>query len=125
MNPTPSLAKHDNNFDFLRIVAAYMVLVSHQFPLTGRPEPQIPLFPYETFGSLGVLIFFSISGFLVAESWQRDSNVIRFAMRRMLRIWPGLAVAVTLTACALGPLMTSLPIGRYFADPTPHIILRS
>ena len=30
-----------NNFDFLRILAAFLVLVSHQFSLNGLPEPSI------------------------------------------------------------------------------------
>ena len=79
-----------------------MVLCSHQSPLTGRVEWTIP--QYHSLGGIGLLIFFSISGFLVAESWQRDPHILRFALRRMLRIWPGLAVAVALTVCVLGPL---------------------
>ena len=119
MNSAVNAVRHHNHFDFLRIVAAYMVLCSHQFPLTGRIEWVIP--QYQSLGGIGLLIFFSISGFLVAESWQRDPHVIRFALRRMLRVWPGLAVAVALAACVLGPLMTTLPLGQYFANPiTAH-----
>ena len=104
-----------NNFDLLRIVAAFLVLISHQMPLTGRVEWVIPT--YQSLGGIGLLIFFTMSGFLVCESWQRDPNVLRFGVRRLLRIWPGLAVAVVLTACVLGPLMSSLSPTAYFADP--------
>ena len=101
---TPKAAGGDgrekvNNFDALRLAGALLVLVSHQFALAGRPEP----FAFATTGgTLGVLIFFSISGFLVASSWKRDPHVGRFAMRRALRIWPGLVAVVVLTA---GPFL--------------------
>ncbi len=44
----------DNNFDFLRLAAAMAVLLSHQFALSGQPEP---LFLYSSWGGLGVLVF--------------------------------------------------------------------
>jgi len=59
-----------NNFDFWRVLAALMVLFSHQFALLGMPEPQIV--PSVSPGGLGVCIFFAISGFLVTQSWDRD-----------------------------------------------------
>lgn len=104
-----------NNFDFVRIVAALCVLVSHQYALNGLPEPA--LFNVESLGGLGVLIFFSISGYLVAQSWQADPHLLRFAARRLLRIWPGFAVAVVLCAVVLGPIVSSLGWVDYFRHP--------
>lgn len=89
-----------------------MVLVSHQFAITGRPEP-LPIGPH-SFGSLGVLIFFAISGYLVASSWERDPSPFRFAARRFLRIWPGLAVCVLLLSF-LVTLSSSDDTTRYSA----------
>lgn len=83
-----------NNFDGLRLIAAMMVLVSHQFVLSGYPEPRaVGAF---TFGTMGVLIFFSLSGYLIAASWQRDPRLLPFAKKRLLRIWPALAITVLL-----------------------------
>lgn len=104
-----------NNFDFLRITAALLVLVSHQFALTGRPEPGIGSF--HSIGGLGVLIFFSISGYLVAQSWERDPAPGRFLARRVLRIWPGLLCVTALAALVLGPIVSTQPPQQYFADP--------
>jgi peptidoglycan/LPS O-acetylase OafA/YrhL len=87
---------HRNNFDGMRLVGALMVLLSHQFALSGRAEPHVV--GKVSFGALGVLIFFSISGYLVALSWNNDPDVRRFALRRLLRIWPGLAAVVLITA---------------------------
>ncbi len=36
-----NLNSSTNNFDFLRLLAAYFVLISHQFALSGLPEPGI------------------------------------------------------------------------------------
>jgi peptidoglycan/LPS O-acetylase OafA/YrhL len=81
----------NNNFDGLRLFAAFLVLLSHQFAIVGQPEPS---FLGANLGAIGVLIFFSISGFLVAASWRSDPSVVRYVARRALRIWPAMAVSV-------------------------------
>jgi peptidoglycan/LPS O-acetylase OafA/YrhL len=43
--------------------------------------------------------------------------VWRFAVKRLLRIWPGLAVAILLTALVLGPAVSTLTVREYFEDP--------
>lgn len=100
-----------NNFDFLRVTAAFAVLISHQFVLSGRPEP---VTAFGSWGGVGVLVFFAISGFLVAGSWHADPHIGRFAARRLLRIWPALVCAVLLTVFVLGPLVTTLPLKNYW-----------
>lgn len=94
-----------SNFDGLRLIGALMVLFSHQFPLTGRPELILPVIV--SFGHAGVLLFFVISGNLVAQSWLRDPNVARFAMRRVLRLWPALALVTLFGTVLLLPLAAS------------------
>ena len=104
-----------NNFDVLRLIAASMVLVSHCFPLTGRPEPFASV-AGQTLGELGVSIFFAISGFLIAKSWLADPSPFRFAVKRALRLLPALIVAVLLTALVVGPLVSTLSPGGYFSS---------
>ena len=88
-----------NNFDALRLLGALLVLVSHQFAIEGNPEPRIAGY---TLGTIGVAIFFGISGYLVTGSWQSDPNPYRFAAKRMLRIWPALVVVVCTLALTYG-----------------------
>ena len=104
-----------NNFDFLRLAAALCVVWSHQFALYGLREPEVAR--AHSLGGFGVLIFFSISGFLVAQSWQADPHLWRFAAKRLLRVWPGLAVAVTLVALLLGPWVSDLSMWEYLTHP--------
>ena len=95
---------HLNNFDFIRITAALMVLFQHQFDLMRQTV--YPIFPVG-YGELGVCIFFAVSGFLVTQSWTGDPHILRFMARRFLRIWPGLAVVTCLAALIIGPLITT------------------
>lgn len=104
-----------NNFNVLRLIAALMVLVSHCFALTRRPEP-FATFTGQTFGELGVSIFFAISGFLVAKSWLDDPRLIRFVVKRASRLLPGLIVAVLLTGLVLGPLTSTLSPFLYLTN---------
>lgn len=91
-----------NNFDALRLLGALLVLISHQFALSGRPEPR--LVGDHSFGNLGLLIFFSISGSLVTASWLKDPHMLRFAARRALRMVPALCVSIPLTLAAIAAL---------------------
>jgi peptidoglycan/LPS O-acetylase OafA/YrhL len=83
-----------NNFDGLRLIGALLVVFSHQFAVSGRWEPRF--LGGHSFGNLGVLIFFSISGYLVAASWRSDPNLWRYLSRRFLRMAPGLAVCMSI-----------------------------
>lgn len=64
-----------------------------------------------------VPMFFALSGFLVTASALRLRNTGTFLAFRALRIFPALAVEVTLSALVLGPLLTVLPLITYFSDP--------
>jgi peptidoglycan/LPS O-acetylase OafA/YrhL len=103
-----------NNFDLLRLVAAMVVLISHAFPLAGAGEPTIG---GATLGTLGVYVFFVISGYLILKSWTFDPRVTAFLVKRCLRIFPGLLGAVLFAALVIGPLATSRTLSGYFTDP--------
>jgi peptidoglycan/LPS O-acetylase OafA/YrhL len=108
-------ARAGNNFDLLRLLAAIFVVYDHSFALLKLPVP----FPIEgmSWGFVGVLIFFSISGFLVSRSWARNPHVIPFAVKRALRIVPALVVVLLASAVILGPLATANPLRGYLDDP--------
>ena len=105
-----------NNFDLLRLFAAACVLFSHSFVLTGNLEPLPPGLQL-SWSAIGVMMFFAISGFLIARSWAYDPHPLSFAVKRGLRLMPALAVSLLVTALILGPIVTTLPIRAYLSDP--------
>ncbi len=109
-----------NNYDFIRLVAATLVLVSHAFPLTMGDNSSEPLWRLThgqaPFGFLAVGVFFFVSGLLVTQSYERSTGVLNFAWKRALRLFPGLVVAVLLTVFILGPAMTRLSPGEYLSS---------
>jgi peptidoglycan/LPS O-acetylase OafA/YrhL len=110
------MARRQDNFGLLRLGAALAVLVSHAFGLTGRADP-LRAISSESLADSAVSVFFAISGFLVVGSWTRDPHLMRFAGRRVKRIWPGLIVAVLFTAFVAGPVFTHLSLRDYLGSP--------
>ena len=113
--------KAGNNFDLLRLVAAAAVIFSHSFEITKGPGSFEPL-TYLTggqagFGRTAVLIFFILSGYLLAYSWKADANFIRFVWKRILRLAPGLVFVVVFLTFVVGPIISSYSLTDYFGSP--------
>src|SRR6476659_2397344 len=105
-------ASRENNFDVLRLLAAGIVLAAHSWPLgSGRRQP----FAHHPLGTVGVEIFFVISGFLVTRSWLSEPSLRRFARTRARRILPGLMGALLVTALVIGPIFSTASLGAYYS----------
>lgn len=111
----PVERRKDNNFDFLRFLAALLVVTSHSFWLHGGPYPELALFGDTAIGTLAVYMFFIISGYLISASWLHSRSALDFVAKRLIRIFPALIVATLLTVLLIGPLATSLPLSEYFS----------
>ena len=55
-----------------------------------------------------------LSGYLIAKSWDQYPRFNVFLAKRMLRIFPGLIVAVVITIVICGLFFTSLPVLSFF-----------
>ncbi len=108
-----------NNFDFIRFLAASFVIITHSFDLSGHYDTEL-LYRwsegYIAFSYLGVRAFFLISGFLITQSMLGSSSYISYGIKRVMRIFPGLAVALLLTVFVYGACRTTLPLGDYFSN---------
>lgn len=111
----------DNNFNLIRIVAAFAVLIYHSFALARGPHVHQP---FEVcgvnMGMAAVDVFFVISGFLVTASLLTRQNIVDFAWARILRIYPALLVMLFLTIFVLGMFFTPLPAKEYLAHWMTH-----
>ncbi|WP_407166294.1 acyltransferase family protein [Bradyrhizobium sp. ORS 111] len=102
-------------FDFLRIALAISVVAAHTpYVATGGSAPEqmwIVWFPQYAI----LVMFFALSGFLIAASGLRLS-LKEFLVNRGMRIVPALAVEIVLSALILGPIFTALPLSDYFGS---------
>lgn len=109
--------RYKNNFDFLRLIAAALVILRHSFGLSGNHDPLILATNGNMhLGQLGVAVFFSISGYLISISLIHSNNWMDYIWKRFLRIFPGLIVCVLIIVFILGPLVTTLPLSEYFTS---------
>jgi peptidoglycan/LPS O-acetylase OafA/YrhL len=112
--------KKSNIFDLIRLTAAFGVLLSHGIyllPFNSKKDTD-PIFllsqGLDNIGSWCVIIFFSISGFLITESWLRNPNFFIFLKKRVLRIYPALVTCIIITMFIIGPLLTINTLENYW-----------
>jgi peptidoglycan/LPS O-acetylase OafA/YrhL len=105
---------HNNNFNFLRLVGAALVIFSHCYYVTGKsmtePVNLIMGGRLEASG-FGLCIFFFISGFFVTKSACNTKSISLFVRKRIFRIYPALILVVFLSVFILGPFFTNLSSG--------------
>jgi peptidoglycan/LPS O-acetylase OafA/YrhL len=115
------LNRSSNNFDFIRLLASLFVLIGHSAPILSNkvigwdPCDKLVGIPIHF---LGVLIFFTLSGFLVTHSWYSKRNLFDFFTARVLRIFPALIVVVLLSVFVLGICITKDTIPDYLSAKT-------
>ncbi|MEF9478143.1 acyltransferase family protein [Chryseobacterium sp. 1B4] len=85
------MISRSNNFDFLRLVFASLVVITHSYALSGAaqgdPLSQLTHGQME-FSYLGVHGFFIISGYLIFKSLLRCKGLPDFYWKRLLRLFP-------------------------------------
>lgn len=124
MNATPRQVPTANNLTLVRLVLASAVIWSHSiWRVTGADigDPTVALFG-EPVSSFAVDGFFFLSGFLVYNSLLRRGSPWDFALARLARLWPGLAVSVLLVVVA-GFFVARLPLAQYLSGDTAHFML--
>lgn len=104
---TLNVSPHQNNFNFLRLFFASLVLLSHAPEIAdGNRSRELltQFFGSISFGELAVDGFFLLSGYLIVKSWMNDPHAVSFMQKRIARIYPGFIVASIIGAMIVGPL---------------------
>lgn len=96
----------DNTLGFLRLVFASMVVLTHAWPASGHGQDPLSRLTEGRWniGTIGLIGFFVMSGFLITQSAQRLS-IPRYAWHRVLRIFPAFLVCIVFTAFVLAPAL--------------------
>lgn len=117
-----SAPRRRNSLDHLRLLFAALVIFSHSFDIVGRHDP-LYLFSggNVAFGGFSVCGFFGISGYLIAQSWDRGRDLPAYLRNRALRIVPGFALAFILSVLVAGALGAADVRGYYAALPWPKL----
>ena len=91
----------DNNFDFLRLLFALLVVISHSYPLSGANESGQWICQITgnqmSYASIGLNGFFVISGYFIYKSLERSISLTEYYFKRFLRLFPGLLVLILIT----------------------------
>ncbi|WP_165394732.1 acyltransferase family protein [Methanofollis fontis] len=105
--------RHENNFDLLRLVAALIIIVSHAYALQVGYLAMPAFCPLVLVGYAALAALFTVSGYLIPQSWCAQPDPVRFFWKRSLRVFPGLIAAVLFTLLVVGPIATSLSPAEY------------
>ena len=125
----------NNSLDWCRLFAAVQIAVSHflALMLISYQEPgmlDVRLWSVRKMFTVfpGLILLFSISGFLMGHSLESGSDRKRFLRRRLLRVYPGLWANVAVTAVLivgiLRPSAENLKSLIVWAWPTRRIFLK-
>jgi len=107
-------------FDYLRIGLATAVIFFHSFDLTAGHNVAFEAMHgiFRPLDALVLPMFFSLSGFLVAGSFERSRTLISFLGLRAIRLVPALLIETVLSAIVIGLLFTDISYKQYFSSPT-------
>jgi peptidoglycan/LPS O-acetylase OafA/YrhL len=101
---------HNNSFDLIRHIAALAVLFSHHYALSGLVQPGLG--GPHTLGTLAVLAFFSISGYLITLSFLRSDSFYSYLIKRIARIFPALIFCSLLMVYLAAPIFSEKGAAR-------------
>ncbi|SMP26890.1 acyltransferase family protein [Chryseobacterium profundimaris] len=102
-----------NNFDFIRVLLAFIVFVGHLGTLSTSKELKILQYsPIE----IAVFGFFVVSGFLIARSYERSSSLKSYLEKRIRRIVPAYLLVVFLCTILLS-FVSTYSFTEYFSNP--------
>jgi peptidoglycan/LPS O-acetylase OafA/YrhL len=115
MKSNYQITRNANNFDFIKILFAWLVIVSHSYVLLANQGCDWlceATNHYINFSYFGVKGFITISGYLIYKSINRSPNFIDYLWKRVLRIYPALII-VLLLSVGLAYLIYQ-PSNKYF-----------
>lgn len=114
------------NLQFMKFIAASMVIFSHAYPIVNGSMEEEPLYRLTkgqiSMGGFAVSIFFLSAGYFIAASMERKKSALAFFKARCSRIFP-LLWLVVLCSIMGGSLLTTYEFAAYWKQPQTFLYL--
>ncbi len=105
------LERKNNNLDFIRVIAATLVIWNHSYVLSPLPNVSS-----KAVTGIAVPLFGFISGLVITNSVLNKKNALNFLVSIFFRLWIPLAISVLACALILGPSFSEYNAITYFKD---------
>ena len=110
------LEDKSNTFTALRIGFALLILYGHAIMIPiGLPIYGEWAVFIDTIVQFALDGFFILSGYMIAASLARSSDMLSYSLSRFLRIFPGLIFTVLILWLVVGPLFSELSFAEYWS----------
>ena len=97
----PEGLSKENNFDLIRLIAAFQVMLFHYYTHLHFSSVIINGAVLLSRCFSGIIILFTVSGFLIFASFDNSPDLKNYFRNRFLRVYPGLWVSLLFTVGAL------------------------
>jgi peptidoglycan/LPS O-acetylase OafA/YrhL len=129
VRPSETVGHERNNLNAIRLAMALLVVWSHSFAihLGSERTEWVSLLLSGVFnaGNVAVMAFFIVSGFLIAQSFERSSSVKSYMLKRVRRIYPGYMVATTISGFVFVWLIAPTPPFAFAKAFAMNLLLRN
>ena len=89
----------DNSFDYIRLISALFIVLGHASVYLSCMLPSALAFIQARW--IGLYCLFTISGYLVAASCDRSQNSRDYLVKRCIRLYPGLYMALAVSVLSI------------------------
>ncbi|MGB4778357.1 acyltransferase family protein [Microbacterium sp.] len=103
-----------NSLNLIRLFLASAVVVFHTYAAAGITYPGGGI--QTLIGNFPVNGFFTISGFLIYQSWARRPHVTSFLLARVVRIYPAFWACLVIVALVFAPISVAIQGRDAFAQ---------
>lgn len=117
----------ENSFDFLRLLFAVFVVITHSYPLAGVKEGDVLsvlTHNQAALSHIGVNGFFIISGYMIYRSIILSKSIWQYFFKRFIRIYPAYIVLIFLTVILIAPIASDITYFEFIRHPltTTYVI---
>lgn len=103
MKDKDNIVKRNGIWDLLRALAALLVMFHHYTANYDIYFGHVQSWPLRSDygGMLGVCLFFILTGFFLVPSLEHSANIIQYAKKRFIRLYPSYWICLIITFCII------------------------